>query len=155
MLSVPLVRMIEDHAEELTRGVLNDLESNARTPAYHKIPREKLHRRVYEVYRNLGEWLGPKTDEMIEARYSELGQKRRAEGIPLSEVIYALILTKLHLRDYIRSAGLVNSAVDLYQELELNRLTGHFFDRSIYYAAKGYEREAGRRTEANAAARTH
>ena len=58
MLSVRLVRMIEDHAEELTRGVLNDLQSNTRTRAYHKISREELHRRVYEVYHNFGEWLG-------------------------------------------------------------------------------------------------
>ena len=81
---------------------------------------------------------------MIEARYSDLGQKRRAEGLSLSEVLDALILTKLHLRDYIRSAGLANSAIDLYQELELDRLTGHFFDKAIYYAAKGYGREAAR-----------
>lgn len=144
MLSVRLVRMIEDHAEQLTRGVLDDLQSNPRTTAYHRLPREELHQRAYEVYRNLGRWLGDKTDEMIEASYSELGKKRSAEGIPPSEVVYALILTKHHLREYIRSAGLVDSAVDLYQEQELQRLVGQFFDKAIYYTVKGFEREAPR-----------
>jgi len=134
--------MIEDHAEELTRGVLNDLASNRRTPAYHKLPREELHRRAYEVYRNLGRWLGQKDDTLIEASYGELGRRRYADGVPLSEVVYALTLTKGHLRNYIRSSGLVDSAVELYQEQELHRLVGHFFDRAIYYAVKGYESAA-------------
>lgn len=155
MLSVRLVRMIEDHAEELTRGVLDDLQTNARTPAYHKLSREELHHRAYEVYRNLGRWLGHKTDELIEAMYSELGKKRCAEGVPASEVTYALILTKYHLRDYIRSAGLVDSAVDLYQEQELHRLVGNFFDKAIYYTVKGYEREAAARWALAAATRAH
>ncbi|MGA2630262.1 MAG: hypothetical protein ABSG54_08590, partial [Terriglobia bacterium] len=93
MLSTRLVRLIEDHAEELTRGVLNDLQTNTCTPSYHKLSREQLHHRVYTVYRNLGVWLGHAAEESIEAAYCELGQTRHAEGIPLSEVIYALGLT--------------------------------------------------------------
>jgi len=142
MLYMRLVRMIEEHAEQLTRGVLHDLATNTRTPAYHKLPREELHRRLYDVYHNLGRWLGEKTDEMIRTSYNELGQKRCIEGIPLSEVVYALVLTKYHLWDYIRSSGLVDSAVELYQEQELHRLLDHFFDKATYYTVQGYEHEA-------------
>lgn len=131
--------MIEEHAEQLTHSVIQDLQSGSRTPSYHLLSHEDLHHRVYDVYRNLGHWLGVKTDHAIEASYNQLGKKRSAEGIPLSEVVYALILTKYHLRDYIRSAGLVDSAVDLYQEQELHRLVGHFFDKAVYYTVKSYE----------------
>jgi len=139
MLSVRLVQLIESYAEELTGGLLDDLKSNRRTPAYHSLPREELRLRVYNVYRNLGRWLGEKTDEMVQATYDELGQRRCHESIPLSEVVYALVLTKYHLRDYIRSSGLVDSAVDLYQEQELHRSLGQFFDKAIYYTVRGYE----------------
>jgi hypothetical protein len=47
------------------------------------------------------------------SRFHEAAQ-REAEGIPLDEVVCALMLTKYHLRDYIRSAGLIDSAEDLY-----------------------------------------
>jgi hypothetical protein len=154
MLSIRLVKMIESHAEQLTRGAVQDLQTNSRTPAYHKLSREELHHRAYEVYRNLGRWLGEKTDHMIEAFYGELGKKRCAEGIPLCEVVYALLLTKYHLRDYIRSSGAVDSAVDLYQEQELHRLVGHFFDRAIYYTVRSYECEAASRRAPAAATRT-
>lgn len=151
MLATRLVQAIEAHAEEITRGVLEDLARNPRTPSYHRLPHAELHRRAYEVYRNLGRWLGEKTDATVEACYMDLGQERCAEGIPLSEVVYALILTKYHLRDYIRDRGLVESAVELYQEQELHRLVGHFFDKAMYYTVRGYEREMARRIRPAAA----
>jgi hypothetical protein len=148
MLSARLVRTIEDHAEELTRGVLNDLATNQKTPNYHRLSREELHRRVYDVYRNLGRWLSDTSDAPIEASYSELGHRRGREGVPLSEVVYALVLTKHHLREYIRSSGLVESVVELYQEEELNELVGRFFDKAVYYTVAGYEMENSQRPAA-------
>jgi len=155
MLSVRLVQLIENHADELTRGLLDDLKSNSRTPAYHSLPREELRHRVYNVYRNLGRWLGEKTDEMIKATYSELGQRRCHEGIPVNEVVYALILIKYHLRDYIHSSGLVDSAVDLYQEQQLQRSVGQFFDKAIYYTVRGYEHAAASMRPAASAVPAH
>lgn len=142
MLSARLVRIIEEHAEELTRGVLSDLAANVRTPAYHNLPFDELHRRVYDVYHNLGRWLADKTEEHVETVFGGLGRTRFREGVPLSEVVYALILGKEHLREYIRAVGLVDSAVELYLEEELHLLIGHFYDKAIYHTVKGYEAEA-------------
>jgi hypothetical protein len=139
MLSSRLVRAIEEHAEELTRGVLADLSSNPRTPAYHSLPRTELHRRIYDVYHNLGRWLGDKSEGPVAATYATLGRTRREERVPLSEVVQALILTKDHLWDYILRAGLVESPLDLYQEEELTLMLGHFFDRALYHTVRGYE----------------
>jgi len=142
MLSDRLVRMIEHHADELTRALVENLRSNPRTASYHRLSREAIHDRAYLVYKNLGLWLNSKAEEDIEANYTELGKKREAEGVPISEVVYALILTKYHLRDYIRAAGLVDSAVELHQEQELHHVLGHFFDKAIYYTVRAYERAA-------------
>jgi len=146
VLSARLIRMIEEHAEQLTRALLADLQSNPRTPSYHRLASHEVHDRVYNVYRNLGQWLGNTVDTSVEASYSQLGARRFEEGVPLSELIYALILTKYHLRDYINASGLVDSAVDLYQEQELHRLVGQFFDKAMYFTTKGYERELAKRS---------
>jgi len=150
MLSARLVTMIENHAEELTRSVVGDMQGNPKTPAYSKLPAEALHRRVLEVFRDFGQWLEYKPDETMKRWYGELGRKRYGEGIGLPEVIYALLLTKYHLQDYIRSAGLVDSAMELYQEMELQRLVNCFFDKAVYYCVEGYMQEASARLEASA-----
>lgn len=141
MLSARLVRAIEDRAEDLTREVLADLTANPRTPAYHALSPAELHRRVYDVYHNLGRWLGHGSEEPVATSYGALGRTRCAEGVPLSEVVLALVLTKDHLWAYILRAGLVESAVDLYQEEALTLMLGHFFDRAIYHTVRGYEEE--------------
>ena len=152
MLSARLVRLIEEHAEPLTEGLLKDLLSNPRTKSLHKISREQLLHLAHEVYRHLGEWLGHRADERIEVSYSRFGERAQVEGLPLSDALYALILVKYHLRDYVHSAGLLDTAVELYQQLELYRLVGNFFDEAMYCVAKGYERAAGRHEPKVAAA---
>ncbi len=131
--------MIEDRAEPLAREVVKDLKSHARTSAYHALAEQDLFRRVYDVYHNLGRWVGAKDDPAIETSYGELGRRRRSEGIPLSQVCYALILTKDHLLTFIRTVGFAGSAVELYQEEELTHLVDRFFDKAIYSTVLGYE----------------
>lgn len=142
MLSARLIKLIEEHAEDLTREVLRDLAGNARTPSYNSLPADELHRRVYDVYHNLGRWLGDKTEEHLESTFGGLGRRRHAEGVPLSEAMYALVLIKDHLRGYIRAVGLVDSTVELYLEEELHLQIGNFFDNAVYHMVKGYEAAA-------------
>jgi hypothetical protein len=147
MLSDLLIRIIESHAEELTRGAVKKLQNSPRTRSYHGLRHDELYRRVYEVYHDLGSWLGEKTDRAVRTWYSELGEKRFQEGIPLGEVLWGLVLIKYHLRDYIGTSGLADSAIELYRQQELDRLIGQFFDRAVCYTADAYQREASRHGE--------
>ena len=103
---------------------------------------DELHYRTYAVYRNLGHWISQRTEDTIAASYADLAIRRFAEGVPLEEIVFALIATKNHLYSYVRTTGLVDSAVELHQERELRRLIGHFFDNAIFYTVRAYEREA-------------
>jgi hypothetical protein len=137
-----LIRAIESNAEELTQGTVKKLQSSPRTETYHKLSRNELYNRCYEIYHNLGLWLWEKSDQAIQARYNELGVKRSAEDIPLEQVSWALVLTKERLLEYLGGCGLGDSAMELYQQQEFVRLIGHFFDRALCYTAEGYERHA-------------
>jgi hypothetical protein len=154
MLSARLVRMVEDHAEQLSQAVLDEVGSNPLTPSYHSLPREELYRRTYAVFSNLARWLVHETDAVMEAWYGEVGRQRAAESIPLSELIQALTLTRYRLEEYIRSVGLADSALELYQELEIHRLLSRFFDKAIYFAAKGYEGATSAKPAESTATRT-
>jgi len=153
MLSARLIRLIEDHSGALTREVLQDLATNPRTRSFESVPRAELESRIGSLYRNLGAWIGEPRDDAVRAEYEEWGRRRFRQGIPLSEIVYALLLVKHHLRRYIRDHGLVEFSADppasgeflpvhLHGVQELNHMVGEFFDRALYYLARGYEAEA-------------
>ncbi len=142
MLASRLLTMIEQHAEQLTKGVVHELRTDPRTPSYHKLELNEDNARVFAVVRNLGEWLDCKSDAATEAAYRSLGQRRFSEGIPLAEVVSALMLTKQTISCFIQSDGWIDSALDLRQQVELFTLTNRFFDRAIYFTVLSYEEAA-------------
>ncbi len=139
MLAKRLVEMIEMHAEELTGQVVSEIETNPRAASYHKLDQQEKRSRILHVIRNLGEWLDSKSDATNENLYRKLGHKRFHDGVPLAEVIYALTLTKQTLRSFIYTQGWVDSAMELYQQIELYHMLSRFFDRAIYFTVAGYE----------------
>jgi hypothetical protein len=141
-LSDRLIRIIEIDAEALARRAVKKLQSSTRTSAYHELPYNELYSRTYEVYRNLGHWMWDKSEEAVQVWCGELGKMRREERIPLSEVLWALILTKRNLLDYLGTCASADSALELYQQEEFDRVVSHFFDRAVCYTAEGYEANA-------------
>ncbi len=146
MLGTRMVRLIEKHAESLVQGLVQKLRNSGRTTAFRNIPPEELKHASMDVYTNLGDWLLTKTESDIEVRYSELGRRRHAQGIPLSQLAYALMMSKEHLVGYLQREGLAEGVVELYSELELIQLLDHFFDHAVYFAIVGYEQFAARKT---------
>jgi hypothetical protein len=153
MFAATLLQLIQAHAGPLTKEAMDDLRTNPRTSALRRIRAADLETRVSALYYNLGKWLGDPRDDAVRQEYEDMGRTRFHEGVPLSELIYAVILTKKHLRRYIRDHGLVDFAGDritpdelvgatLHSIQELNYQVGEFFDRALYYLATGYESEA-------------
>ena len=146
-LSERCIRIIENNAEVLTQGTVRKLQSSPRTNSYHNLTYRELYNRGHEIYHDLGRWLRDNSDQGLQAWYTKLGEKLYEEGIPLAEVLWALILTKNHLLEYTDACGLTDSAMELYQPQEFDRLIGHFFDQAVCYAAEGYEHHASEQRE--------
>jgi hypothetical protein len=153
MLAARLIQLIENHADSLTRETLEEILTNPRTASFRAVPRDELEPRVHALYRNLGNWIGDPGEDKVRQEYEAWGRTRFRQGIPLSEIVYTLILAKHHLRRYIRDHGLVEYSgdrvvrsellpVQMYSVQELNAMIGEFFDRALYYLARGYESEA-------------
>ena len=139
MVANRLVRLIESHSEELAESLVHKLHTSERTPAYRNIPARELKAAVREVYDNLGEWLMTKTESDVELRYRELGRRRMAQGVPLSQFMSSMLMTKEHLWAFLRRESISDGALQLYGELEFLQTLVNFFDRAIYYTSLGYE----------------
>ena len=152
MLATRLIRLIESHAESITREVVKEIFRNEHTSSYALFSKAELHSRVFALYRDLGNWIGNPKEGPIQLEYEELGRLRHRQKIPLHEIVYTLIIIKQHLRRYIRENGLVVFSGDrivpgemlpfeLQSIQELNYLVGDFFDRALYHLTRGYDME--------------
>jgi len=140
MLAYKLVRLIEANSETLAAGLLAKVQTSELTRSYRNVPPEELKEGVYDIYNHLGEWLLGKTSFDIELRYEEIGTRRVHQGVPISELIWVLILTKENLWEFLRRESLPERPAEAFGELEMLQLLDQFFDRAIYYASVGYER---------------
>jgi hypothetical protein len=57
VIALRLVRLIEDHSDELVEGFLDKLRTSEKTKDMAKVPVQELRDRVREILRNLGDWL--------------------------------------------------------------------------------------------------
>ena len=139
MIDLRLARLIENHADQLARGLVKKVQTSERTRDFRDIPQNELETKVGEIYHHISDWLLTKTDSDIELRFTNVGELRAREGISFTQLLWALTLTKEHLWGFLQREALVDRAVDLYGELQLLWLLDQFFDRAIYYATIGYE----------------
>ena len=145
MIATRLVRLIQTHSDELARGLAEKCLGSDRISDMRKVPPDELRQRAYDIYRNLNDWLLAKTESDIERTYTAIGARRAAQGVALSHLLGAILLVKQHLFEFLNREGLVDRHVELFQELELLEMVDMFFDKAVYYAARGYERAAAAR----------
>jgi hypothetical protein len=146
MMLYRLVRLIETHSDALASCLLEQVEKSELTTRYQaNVPPEDLKERVHEIYRHLGEWIMGKDETSLKRRYEEIGARRARQRVPLSEVIWVIVLTKDNLWEFIKKESVLERPVEVFGELEMLQLLEQFFDRAIYFASTGYELEAGHR----------
>ncbi len=138
MLVGRLISMIEEHADELAERVAHRLREDPRTEAYRRFEEGELAARARAVFANLGRWLDLESDEAVAEEYEALGRRRREEGVPLAQVVWALLLTRRTLWQFVDAQG-ADSFLELRQQLDLELLVVRFFDRAVYFTVKGYE----------------
>ena len=146
-LAQRLVQLIEMHSDRLAETMLMKLQSCEKCAAFKKVPAQEFEQRVYEIYDHLGEWLLGKKEEDVARRYTEIGKRREAQGVPMSQLIYAIMLTREHLWEYLKHEANVEKPVEVFGELEVLELLDQFFDRAMYYATQGYEKAHAARPE--------
>jgi hypothetical protein len=139
MIAVRLVRLIEQHSDELTDGLLKKFQTSTRTTELRRVPAHELRARSHEILRNLSEWLLSTSDIDVERRYREIGVVRASQNVSLAHVCWGIMLTKEHIWEFLQREGFLRGPIEIFGEMELLRLLDQFFDRALCYCAEGYE----------------
>ena len=137
-----LVELIESDAEKLATNWLNDVKKNVKLPTYQDFDSKELYNRAHEVYSNLGKWIaGEIKQEEVAEQYLLHGAQRRRQKFELAEVIQALILMRVYLWRKVLTEGLLDTAIEFNQAIELNIQIVRYFDRAIYHTIAGYTKK--------------
>jgi hypothetical protein len=155
MIAAKLIELIEIHSDQLVREIARDLATNERTRGFRAVQTPELEKRLAEIVDHLGNWLGNPRGERVRREFHNWGARRFDQKIPLSEIVYGIIILKQHLRRYADDHGLLDAAfprgdndyvlpMHLHSLQEFNATIGLFFDEALYHLASGYEHEARR-----------
>lgn len=139
MIAVRLVRLIEQHSDDLTEGLLQKFQTSPRTSDLKKVPEHELRARSHEIICHLSDWLLSKADSDVERRYRAIGELRASQNVSLAHVCWGIMLTKEHIWNFLQREGFLRGPLEIFGEMELLRLLDQFFDRAICYTAEGYE----------------
>lgn len=135
-----LVRLIEANAEEMSRSYSMEIRTMIEAPGYRNFDEREVHDRGHRVFSQFGRWISNEfTEKQMEDYWTALGRQRRKEGFTMSEIMIAICLIRRDIWQKIRNEGLLDTAEDLYDAMELYGRIVNFFERAQFYTVRGYE----------------
>jgi len=142
MVSRKLIYSIEENLNLMTGQWLNEVKKSDFLVTYKNFDEKEVVNRAKLVYQNLKLWLerGASVDEIAEY-FEQIGAQRLKEGFPLTEVHYALYVSKkifwsnIDWRDNISGNFITNHAT------EIMSLLNNYFDLGNFYVTRGYFHE--------------
>jgi hypothetical protein len=140
MLSGRLVHLIESRWEEIIAGVISQIRREPEMAHYRAILECELREWGQALLENLGHWLTAAKEDEIAQRYEQLGKERFELGVPLHESVHCLAILRQRVLDFVEEHVFNKNSLELYEEEELDRRLGRFFDVLTVHLVKGYER---------------
>jgi len=150
MISGRLVHLIEQHGDKIIANTVARIERDPEMDQVRIMFGSELRAWGLSLLEHLGQWLTATSQENLEHRYERIGRVLYDEGAPLDQCLRALFLVREKVVDYVEEQGLTKDAVELYDEVELERRLCRFFDFLAVHMARGFERAAERPTHAAA-----
>ena len=145
-----LISLCEQHAEKIAEQWYRALSENPRTTSFRLMPKEGCLRHAIYYYRHVGDmYFADDCYKAVEHALDVNGfvEDHYARGIPLHEVIYALILMRRHVWLYAEMQVLVVNESDRIQSVDsINRVLLTFDYATYITARKYYEAMAGKPT---------
>ncbi len=133
------MRLIETHAEALAESLEARIVASERCADYWRVSTGEVKTLVGGIYGQLGQWLVAKTEEDIERRYTMIGTRRAEQCVPVSQLLWCIVLVKENLWEYLKDNENLETTAQIFGELELTQMVDQFFDRAMYYAVRGHE----------------
>jgi hypothetical protein len=137
-----MLDIAENRASEIAERWYRSMSANARVPTYCSIPKQELIAKAISFYQNLKHLYFAENpyqavlQSLEKTRYVE---EAYANGIPLPEVIYGLIMMRRHIWLYADIQALYNTPLDMYQAVQSINRTLLLFDYAMHIVTQKYQ----------------
>jgi hypothetical protein len=137
-----LIDLCIRNADQIAEHWYHALVSNSKTHAYKSMAKETCLRLATSIYKNLGKmYLAENPYQAVEQNLDVAGfvEDQFARGIPLKEIIYALILMRREIWFHSEQQSLFNVPEDMYElVVSVNRVL-LLFDYTTYIVVAKYQ----------------
>jgi len=135
-----LIEVLEKHTKEIAEQWSKAVSTNPRTPAYHSLHPDQYQPHALFFYKNIRKLYYKDEGRDEETKYfRNLAEDMYKVGVPLNEVIYALMLMRRHIWLYADFNALFVTTLDMHQAVESINRTILIFDHVIHNVAKRYD----------------
>ncbi|MFZ1008730.1 MAG: hypothetical protein WAN65_17970 [Candidatus Sulfotelmatobacter sp.] len=141
MHAVKLVQHLRANADSMSERLLEKIRnSGSCRNLLLRVPAEEHKQYSLNVYLDLVEWLASESTLAIESRYWELGIRRAQQGVPVSQLFWAVCIAREYLWEYISQECLLDEPVEFWGGVILLRSVNQFFDRALYITLAAYQK---------------
>lgn len=140
-----IIRMLDEANVKLVSLWKDEIKKSEYMEHYKSLSDTEIEQRGLNVYKKLKNWLKSGADNDAAEKYFEgVGAERLKEGFSLTEVTYALYLTKKTLMTILEKENILSPNDELIQQLVI---LNNFFDLGNFYVTRGYMLEIHNRLE--------
>jgi hypothetical protein len=151
MHAAKLIRHMRANGEHMSDEVLQRIRGSEKCGELVKrLTLEEQKHYASDIYQDLTDWLATESDDAIEHRYVALGMLRARQGIPFSNLQWAVCIAQEYLWQHMQQECLLEEPVEFWGGVILLRSLTQFFNRIEYFALLGYEQAAQRDVQVTA-----
>ena len=142
MVNSKVLKSIRENLEEMSNAWVKEVRASEYMETYQKLLDEDIKERGQLVLMNLAKWLEDGANkEEIEEYFQNVGKTRFNEGFPLTEVQFALYITKKIIWNYIDWRDAISGSFSTTHTRDILTLLSNYFDLGNFYVTRSYLNE--------------
>lgn len=134
-----IIDLINQHKNEIANTYFEQVKNSDYMKTYHKLDPQKVITREEATYSHLVDWLksGIDNDE-AEKFFTNIGSERYREGFPLSELNYALYISKKAFWAFLMEHSEIIEGLEKKSIIEFFGILSNYFALGGFYMVRGY-----------------
>ncbi|KAF0152000.1 MAG: hypothetical protein FD143_1469 [Ignavibacteria bacterium] len=139
MVFEKLIHLLNTHKKEIATAYYEQVKNSEYMKTYHSLEPEKVIAREEATYVHLAQWLqnGSNNDD-AEKFFEKVGSVRYKEGFPLSEINYALFISKKAFYEFSRNYPELLNDLTPQEIIDSFAILGNYFALGGFYMIRGY-----------------